>query len=35
MINVLDAVDKILRGNYSFNNCYSFFILKNRYARSG
>ena len=22
MVNVLDALDKILRGNYRLNNCY-------------
>ena len=35
MVNVLDALDEILRGDYRLNHCYSLIILKNRYARSG
>ena len=35
MLNVLEALDKILRGDYCLNSCYSLIIWKNRYTRSG
>ena len=34
-VNVLDVLDKILRGDYRLKHCYSLIILKNRYARFG
>ena len=32
MVNVLDASDKILRGDYRLNNFYKLISWKNRYA---
>ena len=34
MLNVLDALNEILQGDYSLNNCYLFIIKQSRYART-
>ena len=35
MVNFPDALDEILRSDYSLNNSYLLISVKSRYARSG